>query len=116
MKQRDKKITLSRVNPPRKDSRKPPYVCGSLLKKITKAIETNSKQPIQTRSRSSMILPMMIGLNFLVHNGKIFKLLFINPVMVGRKLGEFVLTRTFKGHCGTKAERAATAKAKGAKK
>jgi small subunit ribosomal protein S19 len=78
--------------------KKGPFVDGHLLKKIEVAQATRDKKPIKTWSRRSMILPEFIGLTIAVHNGKQHVPVYINENMVGHKLGEFALTRTFKGH------------------
>ena len=75
--------------------KKGPFVDLHLLKKVEKAISTNDKKPIKTWSRRSMITPDMVGLNIAVHNGRQHVPIFIQEDMVGHKLGEFVLTRTF---------------------
>ena len=77
---------------------KGPFVDEHLLKKITKAKETNDKRPIKTWSRRSTITPEFIGNTFSVHNGKKFITVFISENMVGHKLGEFSPTRTFRRH------------------
>ncbi len=82
--------------------KKGPFVDLHLLKKINEVISTKSKKPIKTWSRRSMILPEMIGITIAVHNGKQHLPLYITDNMVGHKLGEFSLTRTFKGHAGDK--------------
>ena len=63
-------------------------------------LETKSKKPINTWSRRSTIIPDMIGLTIAVHNGKVHVPVFITDGMIGHKLGEFSLTRMFKGHSG----------------
>ena len=75
-------------------------ICGvlHLLEKIQKAKDTKSKTPIKTWSRRSMITPDFVGLTFNVHNGKVFNPVFVTENMVGHRLGEFSLTRTFKKH------------------
>lgn len=78
--------------------KKGPFVEQHLLDKISKLNATGSKKPIKTWSRRSMITPEFVGHTFLVHNGKIFNSVFITENMVGHKLGEFSLTRTFKRH------------------
>jgi small subunit ribosomal protein S19 len=80
--------------------RKGPYVALHLDAKVKKAVETNSKKPIKTWSRSSTILPDMIGLTIAVHNGRDHVPVFVTDNMVGHKLGEFAPTRTFKQHSG----------------
>lgn len=78
--------------------KKGPFVQQALLEKIDKANETNSKKPIKTWARSSMITPDLVGHTFLVHNGKDFVSVYVTENMVGHRLGEFALTRMFKGH------------------
>ena len=78
--------------------KKGPFVDFSLLDKIQKAKSTNQKTPIKTWSRRSTITPEFVGHTFNVHNGKIFQPVFVTENMVGHKLGEFSLTRTFKKH------------------
>ena len=78
--------------------KKGPFVEAHLLKKIAKLNEINSKKPIKTWSRRSMITPEFVGHTFNVHNGKIFNPVFITENMVGHRLGEFSPTRTFKRH------------------
>tara|TARA_Y100001968_G_scaffold12962_1_gene10670 strand:- start:950 stop:1228 length:279 start_codon:yes stop_codon:yes gene_type:complete len=80
--------------------RKGPFIDHHLLKKVEVAVETKSKKPIKTWSRRSTILPEMIALTIAVHNGKEHIPVFITENMVGHKLGEFAMTRTFKGHSG----------------
>ena len=70
--------------------------------KADKAVTTKDKKPIKTWSRRSMILPEFIGLTIAVHNGKQHVPVYVSDQMVGHKLGEFALTRTFKGHPGDK--------------
>ncbi|MEO6034109.1 MAG: 30S ribosomal protein S19 [Verrucomicrobiota bacterium] len=78
--------------------KKGPFIEASLMDKIQKAKIANQKSPIKTWSRRSMITPEFVGLTFNVHNGKIFNPVFVTENMVGHKLGEFALTRTFKKH------------------
>ena len=80
--------------------KKGPFVDLHLLKKVEQAVATNDKKPIKTWSRRSMITPDMVGLNIAVHNGRQHVPIFILEDMVGHKIGEFVLTRTFKMHSG----------------
>jgi small subunit ribosomal protein S19 len=82
--------------------KKGPYVFHKLLEKIVKAQAAERKSVIKTWSRSSMIIPGMVGLTIAVHNGKTFVPVFVTENMVGHKLGEFSPTRTFKGHGGKK--------------
>lgn len=78
--------------------KKGPFVEPSLQKKIDKLNETKSKKPVKTWSRRSMITPDFVGHTLNVHNGKIFQPVFVTENMVGHRLGEFALTRTFKKH------------------
>ena len=78
--------------------RKGPFIDHHLMKKVTEAVETNNKRPIKTWSRRSMILPEMVGLTIAVHNGKQHVPVMVTEHMVGHKLGEFTLTRTYRGH------------------
>jgi small subunit ribosomal protein S19 len=82
--------------------KKGPYVYHKLLTKVEKAQESTKKTVIKTWSRSSMIVPVMVGLTIAVHNGKTFVPVFITENMVGHKLGEFAPTRTYKGHAGNR--------------
>ena len=74
-----------------------PFIDKHLEKKV-KANEGASKKVIKTWSRRSMILPEMVGMTFAVHNGKSFIPVFVTENMVDHKLGEFSMTRTFRGH------------------
>ena len=78
--------------------KKGPFVDAHLMEKVEKAVAIKDKKPIRTWSRRSTILPDFVGLTIAVHNGKQHVPVFINENMVGHKLGEFSLTRTFKGH------------------
>ena len=80
--------------------RKGPFIDHHLLNKVEAAIESKSKKPIKTWSRRSTIVPEMIDLTIAVHNGKDHVPVYITDNMVGHKLGEFAMTRTFKGHSG----------------
>ncbi|MEO0338081.1 MAG: 30S ribosomal protein S19 [Bacteroidota bacterium] len=82
--------------------KKGPYVYYKLLKKLEKAQESKKKSVIKTWSRSSMIIPGMVGQTIAVHNGKTFVPVFITENMVGHKLGEFSPTRSYKGHSGNR--------------
>ncbi len=81
--------------------KKGPFVDHHLIKKVETA-GSNTKRPIKTWSRRSMILPEMVGFTIAVHNGKNHIPVLVNENMVGHKLGEFALTRVFKGHGGDK--------------
>jgi small subunit ribosomal protein S19 len=74
------------------------YVDGSLMKKVDQMNESGKKRPIKTWSRRSTVTPEFVGHTVNIHNGKTFVTVFITENMVGHKLGEFALTRTFKGH------------------
>lgn len=78
--------------------KKGPFVDGHLMKKVETAQATRDKRPLKTWSRRSTILPEFIGLTIAVHNGRQHVPVYINENMVGHKLGEFALTRTFHGH------------------
>lgn len=80
--------------------RKGPYIDQHLLNKVEVSIASKSKKPIKTWSRRSTIIPEMIGLTIAVHNGKDHVPVYVTDNMVGHKLGEFAMTRTFKGHSG----------------
>lgn len=82
----------------RRSAWKPPFVDGYLIKAVNKWLETNNARPIKTRSRRSTILPLFVGVNFEVYNGKKFIPVSVKEEMVGHKLGEFSPTRTFYGH------------------
>ena len=82
--------------------KKGPFVDLHLLNKVMTSVEQNSKKPIKTWSRRSMIIPEMVGLTLAVHNGRQHVPVFVSENMVGHKLGEFALTRTFKAHSGDK--------------
>jgi small subunit ribosomal protein S19 len=78
--------------------KKGPFVDTHLLRKVGKAAATNDRRPIKTWSRRSMVLPDMVGLTIAVHNGRQHIPVLISENMVGHKLGEFAVTRTFRGH------------------
>ena len=82
--------------------KKGPFVDQHLLAKVDKVIADNDKRPIKTWSRRSTILPEFIGLTIAVHNGKQHVPVYVTEQMIGHKLGEFSLTRSFKGHPGDK--------------
>src|SRR5277367_338029 len=82
--------------------KKGPFVDLHLLKKVENAVSANNKRPIKTWSRRSMILPEMVGLTIAVHNGRLHVPVYITENMVGYKLGEFAITRTFRAHSGDK--------------
>ena len=78
--------------------KKGPFADHHLVAKVEKAKSGNDKRPIKTWSRRSTILPDFVGLTIAIHNGKQHIPVYITENMVGHKLGEFALTRTFKGH------------------
>ena len=80
--------------------KKGPFVDKHVLAKTLDAQKTKSKKVIKTWSRRSTVLPEMVGLTFAVHQGKKFVPVFVTENMVGHKLGEFAVTRTFHGHSG----------------
>jgi small subunit ribosomal protein S19 len=82
--------------------KKGPFVDQHLMKKVDEAVETKSKRPIKTWSRRSMVLPDMVGLTIAVYNGRQHVPVLITENMVGHKLGEFALTRTYRGHAADK--------------
>ena len=91
---------------------KGPFVEESLMKKVDKYKTDPKKIPIKTWSRKSTILPDFVGVSFLIYNGKKFIPITISEDMVGHKLGEFAITRTFKGHTPADKKAAAPAAAK----
>jgi small subunit ribosomal protein S19 len=82
--------------------KKGPFVDLHLLKKVEAVRATSDKRPVKTWSRRSTVLPTFVGLTIAVHNGKQHIPVYISENMVGHKLGEFALTRTFKGHAADK--------------
>jgi small subunit ribosomal protein S19 len=82
--------------------KKGPFVDLHLMKKVEAALEAGEKRPIKTWSRRSTIFPEFVGLTFAVHNGRQHVPVFVTEDMVGHKLGEFALTRTYKGHAADK--------------
>jgi len=82
--------------------KKGPFVDAHLLKKVEAVRATNDKRPVKTWSRRSTVLPEFVGLTIAVHNGKQHIPVYVSENMVGHKLGEFSMTRTFKGHTGDK--------------
>lgn len=78
--------------------KKGPYVDPRVLGKVEKLNETGRKEPIKTWSRACTISPEFVGHTFLVHNGRVHNSVYVTEDMVGHKLGEFSLSRTFRGH------------------
>ncbi|MBK8791378.1 MAG: 30S ribosomal protein S19 [Holophagaceae bacterium] len=80
--------------------KKGPFIDAHLQKKVEVASASNDKRVIKTWSRRSTVVPQMIGMTLAVHNGNKFIPVYVTENMVGHKLGEFSMTRTFKGHAG----------------
>lgn len=85
--------------------KKGPFIDLHLLKKVQVAVEKNDRRPIKTWSRRSMVSPEMLGLTMAIHNGRQHVPILITEDMVGHKLGEFVATRTYRGHSADKKAR-----------
>ena len=83
--------------------KKGPFIDAHLLKKVDAINSSGEKRIVRTWSRRSTITPEMVGHTFAVHNGKAFIPVYVSENMVGHKLGEFAMTRTFRGHSGKKA-------------
>ena len=88
-----------------RSQKKGPYVDDKLLAKVHKQMDVSTRDPIKTWARRCTIIPEFVGFTFLVHNGKMFHKVFVTEDMVGHKLGEFSLTRTFRGHSGSRGKR-----------
>jgi small subunit ribosomal protein S19 len=84
-----------------RSSKKGPFVEERLMGRITRMNESGSKQMIRTWSRTSTIFPEMVGHTIAVHDGRKHVPVFVSESMVGHKLGEFALTRTYRGHAGS---------------
>lgn len=82
--------------------KKGPFIDHHLMAKVEAAVAANNRKPIKTWSRRSMISPDMVGLTIAVHNGRQHVPVLINENMVGHKLGEFAVTRTYRGHVADK--------------
>ena len=82
--------------------KKGPYVDGRLLKRVEELNRTREKKVLKTWSRRSMVVPGFVGHTIAIHNGSKFVPIYITENMVGHKLGEFALTRTFRGHASDK--------------
>ena len=82
--------------------RKGPFIDQHLMAKVQTAVSNNDRKPIKTWSRRSMVSPEMVGLTIAIHNGRQHVPVLISENMVGHKLGEFAVTRTYKGHAGDK--------------
>ena len=77
---------------------KGPFIDEKLLKKVVAMQKQRERKPIKTWSRRSTVTPDFVGLTMMIHNGKTFIPTFVTENMVGHKLGEFALTRTFRKH------------------
>jgi len=88
--------------------KKGPAINAKLMKKVEQAIHSDQKTVIKTWARASTIMPQMVGLTIGVHDGRRHVPVFITENMVGHRLGEFAMTRTFRGH-STKVEKTVTA-------
>ena len=86
--------------------KKGPFIDTHLLKKVEVAAKKNDRRPIKTWSRRSMVVPDMVGLTIALHNGRQHVPVLISENMVGHKLGEFAITRTFRGHSGDRKAKA----------
>ena len=82
--------------------KKGPFIDHHLMGKVETALESGEKRPIKTWSRRSTIFPEFVGLTIAVHNGRQHVPVFVTEDMVGHKLGEFAVTRTYKGHAADK--------------
>jgi|TARA_B100001063_G_scaffold39977_1_gene33774 small subunit ribosomal protein S19 len=82
--------------------KKGPFIDHHLMTKVEAALESGEKRPIKTWSRRSTIFPEFVGLTIAVHNGRQHVPVFVTEDMVGHKLGEFSVTRTYKGHVADK--------------
>lgn len=82
--------------------KKGPFVDVKLLKKVMVQKDQGSSEPLKTWARACTIIPEFVNHTFMVHNGKEFKKVFVTENMVGHRLGEFSLTRNFRGHAGSK--------------
>lgn len=92
-----------------RSAKKGPFVDPKLAKKVDAAKATNNTKPIKTWARHSTISPDMVGMTFMVHNGKEHLPVAVSENMVGHKLGEFSPTRKFRGHGGKMAKEQAKA-------
>ncbi len=89
-----------------RSTKKGPAINAKLLKKVEAVNRSGQKVVIKTWARASTIVPLMVGLTIGVHDGRRHVPIFITENMVGHKLGEFALTRTFRGHASSKTDRA----------
>jgi small subunit ribosomal protein S19 len=85
-----------------RSSKKGPFVDEKLFRKVLRAQESGNREPIKTWARRCTVVPEFIGFSFMVHNGKTFHKVLVTEDMVGHNLGEFSLTRIFRGHSGAR--------------
>jgi len=85
-----------------RSQKKGPFVDEKLYRKVQKADEAGSKEPIKTWARSCTVIPEFVGYTFMIHDGRRHVKVLMTEDMVGHKMGEFAPTRTFKGHSGKK--------------
>lgn len=85
-----------------RSQKKGPFVDEKLFRKVRRQAESGSKEPIKTWARACTVVPEFVGFTFMVHNGRQHMKVLITEDMVGHKLGEFAVTRTFRGHAGAK--------------
>ncbi|MFH1003069.1 MAG: 30S ribosomal protein S19 [Chloroflexota bacterium] len=90
--------------------KKGPAINLKLMKKVEAVNRSSQKTVIKTWARASTIVPQMVGLTIGVHDGRRHVPIFITENMVGHKLGEFAITRTFRGHAGSRSDKTAPAK------
>ena len=90
-----------------RSSKKAPFIAPELLKRIEAMNESDKKEVLKTWSRTSTIYPQMVGHTIAIHDGRKHIPIYISEEMIGHKLGEFVVTRTFKGHSGDKTSKVA---------
>jgi len=81
--------------------KKGPFIAGHLYKKVTEMAKANDRKMIKTYSRTSTIIPEMVGMTISVYNGKTWVPVYVTEDLVGHKLGEFAPTRVFRGHAGS---------------
>ena len=81
--------------------KKGPFIAKSLYKKVVDMVKTNDRKMIKTYSRTSTVIPEMVGITISVYNGKTWIPVYITEDLVGHKLGEFSPTRVFRGHAGS---------------
>jgi small subunit ribosomal protein S19 len=81
--------------------KKGPFIAKSLYKKIVDMAKTNDRKMVKTYSRTSTVIPEMVGITISVYNGKTWIPVYVTEDLVGHKLGEFSPTRTFRGHAGS---------------